>query len=148
MQQLEATIENLKSLKLAELRVEWGRHFNEPYPKVRSADFLRRLIAWKLQERVYGGIPPDVKRELRRLAKAFERNPDYKPGPTLGLSPGVVLAREWQGVSHRVQVLRDGFDYDGKRYGSLSEIARYITGTRWSGPAFFGLNKRDRGGKR
>jgi hypothetical protein len=55
------------------------------------------------------------------------------------MKPGVILVRQWKGVSHRVTVLQDGFAYDGKTFDSLSEIARLITGSRWNGPRFFGL---------
>ena len=94
-----------------------------------------QTLAWRLQARSLGGLSPDTRRQIRRLHDAFERDPRYTPSPTLDLPPGAVLTREWPGALHRVQVLEDGFAYDGERFDSLSEIARRITGTRWSGPS-------------
>jgi hypothetical protein len=99
-----------------------------------------RLIAWKLQERVYGGIDPETRRTLDRLGREFARNPKHKPRTSIALRPGTDLTRDWKGKRHVVRVLDDGYAYDGQRFESLSEVARRITGTRWSGPLFFGLN--------
>ena len=129
----------LEAPGLAQLRTEWGRHFSEPVPAVRSVEFLRGLIAWRRQAANAGGLTADTRRRLRRLAEAYERDPDYTPSPTLDLKPGTVLEREWHGVRHRVEVLDDGFAYDGAWFGSLSEVAHHITGTRWNGRLFFGL---------
>jgi hypothetical protein len=64
------------------------------------------------------------------------------PSPGTGLRAGTILVREWRGMTHRVLALDEGFEHDGKRYGSLSEVARAISGTRWSGPRFFGIEER------
>jgi len=90
-------------------------------------------VAYKLQERAYGGLSPATRRILAGLREATSVQPR-------DLRPGTVLLREWQGATHRVTVIEDGVLYRGKRHGSLSEVARVITGSRWSGPRFFGLN--------
>jgi hypothetical protein len=99
-----------------------------------------RAVAYKMQERVYGGLPPSIRRML--LAE---------PGASQGrksprrASIGTVLLREWRGKTHQVTIGEEGVLYRGKRYRSLSEVARIITGTRWSGPAFFGLKNNGQG---
>ncbi len=110
-------------------------------PAWRSAEYLRLTIAYRLQEQAFGAHSPDTKQKLRQLISAFKRNPNHQLTPNLDLKPGTLLEREWQGTRHRVRVLDDGFEYSGERFASLSEIARKITGTRWSGPLFFGLRK-------
>ena len=101
---------------------------------------MRRRLAYELQVRAYGGLKTETRR-LRRLYEAFKADPDYTPLPNYGLKPGTMLTRGWKGATHRVGVMDDGFEYQGKRYKSLSEIAGRITGTKWSGPAFFGFRE-------
>jgi hypothetical protein len=108
------------------------------------------LLAYKLQEQAFGGMKPEYKRRLRQLAESFERsssNPAKKVSLTTKIKPGTRLIRRWDEQTHQVTVAEKGFEYKGARYKSLSEIARLITGTRWSGPLFFGLKQigRDRG---
>ena len=83
-----------------------------------------------------------TERRLGEIGKALERDGDYEPKVRRDFSPGVVLTREWKGTIHKVTVMAQGFQYLGKRYKSLSDIARTITGTRWSGPGFFGLEQK------
>jgi len=106
-----------------------------------SQDMLIRGIAYKIQEKAYGGLSQSMKRKLNTIAKQIDGDDrsGFDPGPAL--KPGAKLIREWQAQTYTVTVLDDGFEYDGKRYGSLSMIAREITGVRWSGPRFFGLKK-------
>jgi Protein of unknown function (DUF2924) len=104
-----------------------------------GADLLRRRLGYELQARTHGDLPTESRRRLKRLHQAFKADPAYTPLPGFGLKPGTVLTRTWRGVLHHVDVLDDGFAYRGERFDSLSEIARRITGTRWSGPLFFGL---------
>jgi len=135
---LEAEVEGLTRLSISELRAAWSRCLGEPAPN-HGRDLLRRQLAWKLQARAHGGLSSDSRRRIRRLYQTFQENPRFTPSPIFDLHPGTILTREWQGVRHRVQVMHDGFAYAGERFESLSEVARRITGTRWSGPAFFGL---------
>ncbi len=104
-------------------------------------DLLQRALAYHIQERAEGGLS---KAALKRLAHLGDPRGNVgrppRPAPPR-LRPGTRLVREWRGSVHQVTVGEDGFDYRGARYASLSRIAREITGTRWSGPLFFGLRK-------
>jgi hypothetical protein len=139
-QNIGSEIKELGSLDLEGLRSRWKELFDQNPPAFRSPDIFRRMLAARIQERAFGGLAPDLKTRLRKLAKAFERNRGPFPS-SLTLKTGSVLAREWKGAIHKVRVLRNGFEYEGARFNSLSEVARKITGTRWSGPLFFGLKK-------
>lgn len=138
---LDTCITKVNNLNLRSLRAFWADRFSSDPPPVRSADFLKNLIIWKLQTELHGGISNDARRRLNRLSKGFDRDPSYIPVTNHGLKTGTVLTREWRGTQYHVQVLKDGIEYDGKRYKSLSEVASHITGARWSGPLFFGLKK-------
>ena len=102
---------------------------------------MRQRIAYELQVRAYGGLKPETRQRLRKLYDAFKADPNYTPQPNYGLKPGTVLTREWRGVMHKVGVLAEGFEYQGRQYDSLSEIASLITGSKWSGPVFFGFRR-------
>ena len=99
-----------------------------------------RAVAYKMQEQVYGGLPAPI---CRMLVDGAE--PGSPRGPARQVAPGTVLLREWRGKVHRVTIEKEGVFYQGRRYRSLSELARIITGCRWSGPAFFGLRKHAQG---
>ena len=81
-------------------------------------------------------------RQLDKFARGDTRGKVESAPRAPSLEPGARLVREWNGVTHTVDVIDDGFEWQDQRYGSLSEIARLITGARWSGPRFFGLNGR------
>lgn len=134
-----ADIEALTALTREQLKELWRRRLKSEPPTIRSTDFLRRLLAWKIQEKISGGLSPLVKRRLRRLATANENGQKMRSRPILNLKPGLVLTRAWDGRRHDVLVTDKGFEYAGRHYDNLSQIARAITRTRWSGPRFFGL---------
>jgi len=90
------------------------------------------MIAYRLQERAFGGLDRESLRFLHGLAP-------HGGSPRRRLKPGTVLVRDYQGQRHTVTVVCDGFDWQGATYPSLSAIARAITGTAWSGPRFFAL---------
>jgi hypothetical protein len=124
-----------------ELRELWRETFgNSPHPKVRR-ELLIPILAYRLQERVFGGQKPAIIRRLRAVALglAEKSTASFKP---VAPEPGTRMVRQWQGKLHEVTTVERGFIYNGHKFRSLSEIARAITGTRWSGPAFFGLKKR------
>jgi hypothetical protein len=123
-----------------ELRVEWRRLYRAHPPKRVSRDLLMLGVAWKVQERAYGGLGAATKRRLADLAKTMEQDGDLARSRVARLKPGARLVREWRGQTHTVIVLEDGFEWQGKRWRSLSVIAREITDAHWSGPRFFGLN--------
>lgn len=137
---LEADIARLGGLGLAELRDLWRARLG-PIPAHQSADLMRRRLAYDLQVRAYGGLKKETRRRLCALYDAFKTDPTYTPLPNYGLKPGTTLTREWKGTSHEVSVKDDGFEYRGKHFKSLSEIAGRITGSKWSGPAFFGFRE-------
>jgi hypothetical protein len=133
VQAANAEARHLATLTLQELRVRWCGLYGLPCPKLRSVDLLRRLLAWRLQAEAEGGLDRESKRILLSKVKA------KAPGPML--TPGVRLSREWRGRVCDVEVVGEGFVYEGRAYASLSEVAREITGVRWNGPRFFGLRK-------
>ena len=135
-------LEGLPYLPRSGLVAAWQELFGKTPPKQTSRELLISAIAWGIQARRHGGLKPKVERRLERLAEELKGNgKPHTLHPTPRLRPGTRLVREWQGEAHRVTVLEDGFEYREARYASLSRIAREITGTRWSGPAFFGLKK-------
>jgi len=138
---LDKLIARLHGLGLKELRDVWREEMGGEAPPIRSPDFIRRLLAWKLQEHICGGLDLRTSRHLCALGDRYAKNPDCSPSSVLDLKPGTVLGRRWQGVRHDVTVTREGFLYDGENFASLSEVARHITGSRWNGPRFFGLRK-------
>jgi len=138
---LEAEIARLGGLGLQELRQVWRQRLGPP-PQHISTELTRRRLAYELQVKLYGGLKPETRRRLKQFYKAFKADPHHTPSSNLGLKPGLMLTREWNGTKHRVAVQEKGFEYRDEQYGSLSQVARRITGSRWSGPAFFGLKRR------
>jgi hypothetical protein len=129
----------LSGLDPCDLKQRWRALYRTEAPVRIGQALLLQAVAYRLQERVLGGLKSSTRRLLER---ATEDNVDRRPpteAPAARVTPGTVLIREWHGVSHRVTVLGDGVLLRGARYHSLSEVARKITGTRWSGPRFFGL---------
>ena len=130
-----ATLPDLDRPALCRL---WDKTFGHPAPKHISRDLLLYALAYHLQEQALGGLSKAARERLAHPEGRVERPP--KPA-TPSLRPGTHLIQEWRGQAHRVIVLDQGFDYDGSLYASLSPIARRITGSRWSGPLFFGLRR-------
>jgi hypothetical protein len=135
-----ARLAALKTTPIVELKKQWRDLFEtEPPPYNRT--FLETRLAYRIQELAYGGLKPQTRTRLAALAeqlgegkgKQRKRHGDDRP------VAGTQLIREWQGVEHVVTVVTDGFEYEGRRYRSLSSVARAITGTQWNGPLFFGL---------
>lgn len=134
-----ARLRALEGLDAAALRAEWRRLYRVEPPKRVGCDLLRLAVAWKIQEQAYGGLGSATRRRLADLAKALERDGDVTRNRVARLRPGARLVREWRGETHTVIVHDDGFEWQGRRWRSLSLIARRITGVQWSGPRFFGL---------
>ena len=131
----------LSASTIFELRGEWRRLHRTPPPMRLSRDLLMRGITYKLQERPLGGLSESILRKLERLNLASEASDTQMPTPPISLKPGTRLVREWRDVTHTVLVHADGFEWNGRRYRSLTIVAREITGAHWSGPRFFGLRK-------
>ncbi len=134
---LAAELARLEYLSLVKLREAWRRLYQTPPPARLSRDLLRRGIAYRLQERAFGGLS---RSSLRRLQPGSdETSHGGERPPRVSLKPGTQLVREWHGMTHTVIILAEGVEWRGRRYTSLSVVAREITGAHWSGPRFFGL---------
>ena len=140
-QDVERKLAAIPGLSRAALIERWTEAYGRPPPKGLSRRLLEYAAAYHVQVKAYGGLSPAMLRALRRYAEP--RRDDAQTAPPIArrakLAPGSRLIREWHGRTYTVDVLNSGFSCDGRRYRSLSEIARVITGTRWSGPKFFGL---------
>jgi hypothetical protein len=134
-----AELYRLATMPIVQLRVKYREVFRSEPPKAFGPDLLRRSIAHRIQEKAYGGLSRSAQRLLDQMMKAYAAKPNGKIVLPRRIKPGSILVREWNGKSHRVVVLAEGFAFDGGTYDSLSEIAVLITGTRWNGPRFFGL---------
>ena len=132
-------LSEIPTLDLMALKQNWRVLYRTEAPVRISRALLLQAVAYGLQERFLGGIKPSTRRLLERVAKDNVRRKPATETITTTITPGTVLIREWHGVSHRVTVLKDGVQLRGTRYRSLSAVARKITGSRWSGPRFFGL---------
>lgn len=145
----------LETMTKEALRSEWRRLFRSQAPSI-SRDLLLRAIGHRYQELEHGGLSKAAARKLRTVAGAVTKATSIVAAastdesasatgkrrslfPRPAVLPGARLIREWHGKTHSVTVTDAGFDYAGRSYRSLTEIAREITGTHWSGPRFFGL---------
>jgi hypothetical protein len=155
-------INALRQMTVGELRVEWERLYGEP-SRSRNRDYLWRRLAWRVQEIAYGGLTGAAKARIVELTPAtFTRsqlpagfNPTERQATSPGAprrsdprlpKPGSTLLRRYKNQDIRVRVLDDGFEYDGRHFDSLTEIARVVTGSAWNGYLFFGLARRTRSG--
>jgi hypothetical protein len=140
---LETQLEQLKQLKPPELRKRWQSLFGSIPPSRIRSSLMVQAIARRLQEKALGGLKPATRRLLQKVAGDANTSREASVAiKSIQPRPGTVLVREWHGTKHQVSVLREGFLYRSKKYGLLSQIARAITGTQWSGPLFFGLKSR------
>ncbi len=151
---MKRTVSDVKSEKLAkelkaletrdddDLKNRWhGLYGIKPPPKIHSS-LLIAAVAHRMQENALGALKSSVRRHLMQAANnpaVPQPSPRY---PSPRPRAGTVLVRDWGGVTHHAKVLEDGILFRSKRYKSLSEVARVITGSRWSGPLFFGLKIR------
>lgn len=136
---VEAELDRLATMPIVALRKRYRELFRTEPPKAFGPDLLRRSIAHTIQEKAYGGLPPDVRRLLDQLVKAASGKPIGRLELPQQIKPGSEMVRTWNGKTYRVTVTADGFAYAGKKFASLSEMAFAITGTKWNGPRFFGL---------
>ncbi len=139
---IAAALARLLALTIFELRGEWRRLHRMAPPMRLSRDLLIRGIAYKLQERAYGGLSKATERKLARARANSSGSGAGKPAPPISLKPGTRLVREWRGVTHTVLIHAEGVEWRGRRFASLSVVAREITGAHWSGPRFIGLRRR------
>jgi hypothetical protein len=139
---LPMRIERLQELDGAALREEWRRLCRSEPPRI-SRDLLMRSIVYRLQELEFGGLPKWARQNLADSTVGAEPGEKAPPASEPRLKPGARLIREWRGRTHTVMVLDEGFELEGRRYRSLTQVAREITGAHWSGPRFFGLADRN-----
>jgi hypothetical protein len=142
---IPARIAALKTASTPELKKQWRALFNTEPPAF-NRRFLETRLAYRIQELTYGGLKPDTVKRLEALGEQFDGGSPMTRRIRTDLKPitGTRLIREWQGVEHVVTVTRDGYEWQGRPYKSLSSVARGITGTRWSGWVFFGLKNHRR----
>ncbi len=143
-------LRELHDLTPADLAVRYEELF-EKQPRIRNKAWLRRQVAWRLQEREYGGLSPRAKARLEDLIAQIDL-PLARPEPKRQqrkrasnqreLMVGTTLTRTWHDQEIQVEVRENGFEWDGTLYKSLSAIARAVTGATWSGPLFFGIKGR------
>jgi hypothetical protein len=130
---LQENLARLDALSKADLRGRWVKLTGRPAPRV-SAGLLRLALAWELQAREHGGLSAQTLRRLVQIARGRTR--------TRAAAPGMRLVRAWNGRTHVVTIDESGVvRWEDREWKSLSAVAREITGTRWSGPAFFGLKQ-------
>lgn len=142
---LQGRLDRLQDLDGAALREEWRRLCRLEPPRI-SRDLLMRAVAYRVQELEFGGLPKWARQSLAGAAAESDPagaagEPRPKPAEPSLLKPGARLVREWHGRTHVVAVLGNAFEFEARQYGSLTQIAREITGAHWSGPRFFGLTK-------
>jgi hypothetical protein len=131
---LSLEITRIASLGLDDLKAAWSAEFRKSLPHGLSRDLLVRTLAWRLQEKVFGGHGREVTKVLAACAQGKGKGALFRK-----LMPGTVLVREHQGVRHAVTIVDGGLLWQDRKYSNLSAIAHEITGTNWNGPRFFGL---------
>jgi hypothetical protein len=134
-----AQVAALPKTPTPELKKMWRQLFNKEPPGF-SRNYLISRLSYRLQELHFGGLKPATRAKLDALADALDPQAARKRvvnGPVVGTQ----LIREWRGVEHKVTVLADGFEWEGRRYRSVSAVARAITGTRWNGLTFCGVKR-------
>jgi len=143
MNDVSELLTRLEAMGIDELRALWRERLGNP-PPVRSTVILRRALAEVLQLKAAGHGATALDRRLVSAAARHRLGHKPKVG-TAAFKPGSTLVREWQGRRIEVEVVRDGFVWNGEKHASLSKVARLITGVRWNGPRFFGLRETEAG---
>lgn len=136
---VEQRVAAIAAMSSVEKKAEWHRRTGSIAPAAFGSGLLARALAHEAQLKAFGCAL--TKAELKRLAQLNRTDDRVRDGAASGpVKPGTWLSRTWHGEVHQVVVLEGSYEYRGSRYRSLSEIARRITGTQWSGPRFFGLH--------
>jgi hypothetical protein len=140
--QIPDQIAKLRGLSRSELLNLWQKVYNKAAPPGIRREIMVPFLAYRIQENAYGSLKTAALAELHCIARAIEKNgKSGEPFRRPRIKTGTRLFRQWRDQTHEVFVTESGYEYRGTAYRSLSEIARKITSTRWSGPAFFGLKK-------
>jgi hypothetical protein len=138
VQEVEAEVAGLRDLDAVALRARWRALTGKAPPRRVSAALLLRMLAYHIQADAFGDLSRESERLLRRIGEG-----GAVPLPERKERLGTVLVREWNGIRHHVMAMPDGYAWNGGTYRSLSEVALAITGTKWSGPRFFGLRPKE-----
>jgi hypothetical protein len=136
---VEAELERLGTMSIAAARIRYRELFRTDPPAAFGPDLLRRSIAQRVQEKAYGSLTRESRKLLNQLIRSMASGAAGRLEIPQRIKPGSELVRSWKGQTHKVTVLAKGFGYQGEVFASLSEVAHRITGTKWSGPKFFGL---------
>ena len=137
---LTEQIQLLPSLRRDELVPIWNEHFQAPPPKTLRKELMVPLLSYRIQERAHGGLSLQARNRLKQIAAGLPKGP-RSARQVVAPQEGTRILRQWRGEMHEVRCTDDGLFYRGEKYSSLSKIAFVITGTKWSGPAFFGVKK-------
>jgi hypothetical protein len=138
---LASELAGLPALDRSSLQEKWRILYGTEPPEGVRNNFLMHAIAHRMQEQASGGLDPATRRFLEKTSG--DNTSRQNTACILSMKPGTRLLREWHGKTYEVIILEDGMQCNGKCYRSLSEVARAITGTQWSGPLFFGLKKKE-----
>jgi hypothetical protein len=138
-EKLSKLLAEIQAASKAELRTLWQQSLPQSPPPDLPRNLMAAALAHREQELAFGSFSADLRARLQRLLHAIDTEPNGSVPPSASIKPGTRLVRQWKGHNHLVTVGASGFEYRGNRYENLSQIARLITATRWSGPLFFGL---------
>jgi hypothetical protein len=136
---LAIQLAGLPSLNQDALSALWRQLFQTAQPRQLRRHLVVRILAYRIQEQRFGGLSAGASKRLSQIARAVEKDSTAEVAAVPAFKPGTRLLRQWRDQTHVVTVKEKGYEYQGAQYQSLSEVARLITGTRWSGPLFFGL---------
>ena len=129
-----------QELSLNELREKWAKEWGKQPHGLMGPTMLKESLKFKKWQKETGGLTAEQEARLNDMIKSYKRNPNTFDA-SIQLRPGTRLVRTWKGKKHSVNLTKDGFEYNGSNYSSLSQVANTITGSRWNGWAFFGLKK-------
>ena len=140
-EKLSAQIATLPSLNKAQLLAIWAENFSKDPPPNLRKELMVPILAYRMQEREFGGLSHAAKRRLREVAASLRTEKPSQERSDSAPHTGTRLLRMWRAEMHEVIATGNGYLYRGQTYSSLSRIAREITGTQWTGPLFFGVRK-------
>jgi hypothetical protein len=140
---LASLLASLPGMRREELLEQWYALYDGDPPFKISQQLLIQAIAYRMQEHALGGLKPSTRRFLAKAAEEIHANQKITTPPAT-IKSGTRLIREWRGKIHEVMIVEEGVLFQGRQYRSLSEVARLITGVKWSGPLFFGLKVADK----
>ncbi|HWH60446.1 MAG TPA: DUF2924 domain-containing protein [Terriglobales bacterium] len=135
---LAQKIATLPGLSKAQLLPLWAENFTTPPPPKLRKQLMVPILAYRMQEREFGGLSHSARRRLQEIARTLPGKGGRRLETSSAPPTGTKLIRVWRGQPYEVLATDEGYYYEGQRYSSLSKIAKVITGTHWSGPAFFG----------